>query len=104
MILLAFFISFFTDKNTALRLNTREWLLLLVGTLIVIISYILDYSTNVLQGFSLADLIGGQNGKEIFSNAEQYVPRHFNWWIFSLGELFILSGIASLVVRNKNLN
>ena len=104
MILLALAISFFTDKNEMTRLNSNEWSILAIGTVIVIVSYTLDYSSYVLQRFNLSELMDELNGEEILTYAAQYIPSLFDWWIFVAGEFFILSGILMFVIRNKKLN
>ncbi len=104
MILLALTISYFTDKNEAARLNSKEWSVLAIGTVIVIVSYTFDYSSYVLQRFKLSELMDELNGEEILTYAAQYIPYLFDWWIFILGEFFILSGILMFVIRNKKLN
>lgn len=102
MILLALAISYFTDKNGATRLSAKEWLILLIGAIIVIVSYTSDYSSYVLRRFSLSELMDELNGEEILNFAAQYIPIHFDSWIFVIGEFFILSGILMFVIRNKN--
>ena len=104
MILLALLITYFTDKYPMFKLSIKEWAMLFAGTLIVIISYTIDYSSYVLQHSSRKVWTEELNGEAIFTAAAQYVPYYFDWWIFIVGEIFILSGIAMLVVRNKNLN
>lgn len=104
MILLALAISYFTDKNEVTRLNLKEWSVLATGTVIVIVSYTFDYSSYVLQRFKLSELMDELNGEEILTYAAQYIPIHFDWWIFVTGEFFILSGILMFVIRNKKLN
>ena len=104
LILLALVISWFTDKNATAKLNGKEWAMLFAGTIIVIISYTIDYSAYVLQRFSLSELLDDLNREEILIIAAQYIPNNFDWWIFIVGEIFILSGILMFVIRNKKLN
>ncbi len=101
MILLALIISYFTDKKLTVKLKTKEWIMLITGSVVVIISYTLDYSSYILSQFSISELSDEMNKDIILKYASQYIPQHFDWWIFILGEAFILLGIGVFFVRNR---
>jgi hypothetical protein len=95
MILLASSLIHF-KKN----LNLHQWILSIVGSLIVIFSWVLDYWSYSSNQFS--------NGvwtmfleQDLFGNTEQYVPASFNWYIFLIGLLFLLAAIASHYTKNR---
>ncbi len=99
MILLAIVISYFTDKSLMVKLKMKEWVMLIAGSVIVIISYTLDYSSYILHQFSLAELLDVIKRDMILSYASEYIPHNFDWWIFVIGELLILSGIGVFAAR-----
>ncbi len=101
MILLALVIAYFTDLNEQAKLNIKEWSLLIIGSVIVIVSYTLDYSSYILSKFTVSELMDELNRDTILSYASEYIPKHFDWWIYIAGELLILSGIGMFAVRNK---
>jgi hypothetical protein len=101
MILLAFVIAYFTDTGGQVKLTVKEWTLLVTGSVIVIVSYTLDYSSYILSHFSIAELLDELNRDVILSYASEYIPKHFDWWIYIAGELLILSGIGMFAARNK---
>jgi len=101
MILLAFVIAYFTDTGGQVKLTVKEWTLLVTGSVIVIVSYTLDYSSYILSHFSIAELLDELNRDVILSYASEYIPKHFDRWIYIAGELLILSGIGIFAVRNK---
>ncbi len=101
MILLALVIAYFTDLNEQAKLNIKEWSLLIIGSVIVIVSYTLDYSSYILSRFTVSELMDELNRDTILSYASEYIPKHFDWWIYIAGELLILSGIGMFAVRNK---
>ena len=108
MILFAFILSWFTDKKNGVMIKSREWLLLISGSIVVILSYTLDYSRYMIEAFGFSVLVGDNANKghaEVVAYATQYVPETFNWWIFILGEIFILCGMTMLYLReNRNTN
>ena len=73
------------------NLDLKQWLLSILGSLVVIISWVLDYwnFSNQLE----ADLA--------LSTADQYVPGSFNWYIFLIGIVLLLLAVASHYVSNR---
>ncbi|MBI4930732.1 MAG: hypothetical protein HY841_08220 [Bacteroidetes bacterium] len=92
MIFLAISLIYFNNKSSSIRINSKEWVLFICGSFVVIVSFIIDcftfmksYEGPMLKAVSL------------------YVPVRFDWWIFWLGEIFILTAIAQFYVRAKRL-
>jgi hypothetical protein len=103
MIVLALLISYFTTKDSLTRLHRNEWWLLGTGSLIVIISYVENYVYYLMQEFSLTDLVNPSKSEELMDYAAQFVPEHFTWWIFILGQLLIFSAIINFYIRKNRL-
>ena len=101
MIALALFISYFTDKNLSVRIKKSEWLLLIMGSLVTIISYTFDYLSFMLRRFSLSDFFDPSKQSEILENATGYIPQSFPWWIFIAGELILIFAIYTFIQRNR---
>jgi len=100
MILLAACIIYFSQKAAKVKIAFSEWLLLIVGSLMVIISFIWDYTRFILQHYSYAEIWS-------LSLNMQYIPQSFNWWLFGIGELTLLIAIGmfcrkQLKVKMKN--
>jgi hypothetical protein len=91
MILLAAVLIYFNDKDRSLGINSKEWLLFITGSFVVIFSFILD----------CYKCIHVYNG-EILDAVSQYVPKHFDWWIFWPGEALILTAIFMFYFRAKS--
>lgn len=103
MILLAIVISYFTDKSLMVKLKMKEWVMLIAGSVIVIISYTLDYSSYILHQFSLTELLDVVKRDVILSYASEYIPHNFDWWIYIIGELLILSGIGVFAAKSRKM-
>jgi hypothetical protein len=99
MIALAVFISYFTDKNIPTRIKKPEWVLLILGSLVVIISYTFDYLNFMFNRFNLSDFFDPSRQSEILENASGYIPQAFPWWIFIAGELILLLAIYKFYTR-----
>ena len=92
MILLTLLIIHFNEKNSLLKINSKEWILFISGSVIVIFSFIID----------CYKYINSYNGN-VMEAIAHYIPVHFDWWIFIAGEALILSAIALFYIRAKRL-
>ncbi|MEZ5195462.1 MAG: hypothetical protein R2764_03415 [Bacteroidales bacterium] len=98
MIILALFISYFTDKSKQTRIILKEWVILILGSLIIIISYTSDYVTFIRRELTLQEII--TFSEKVHQKAAAYIPENFCWPIFLTGELILLSGIWVFYYRN----
>jgi len=100
MILLAVLILLFDGKKKNTKLNIREWSLLITGSLVLIISFTWDYSVFMLEHYNFKDIWTAPS-EEMLKISMQYIPRMFNWFLFWLSEIIILSGIWLYWKRNR---
>lgn len=97
MILLASSLIHF-KKN----LNLNQWLLSILGSLMVIISWVLDYWIFISNQFSNGAWILSSE-QELFGSSDQYIPGSFNWYIFLIGILLLLTATASHYLKNRKI-
>jgi len=84
------------------NLNLNQWLLLILGSLIVIISWVLDYWNFSSNQFSNGAWILSSE-QELFGSSDQYIPGSFNWYIFLIGILLLLTATASHYLKNRKI-
>ena len=101
MIALGSMIFKFGASGKDALLNRKEWILLIAGSLVVFVSYILDYCRFMLTEFSIIDLFFKSNSGLILQKASAYTPLFFNWWIFTVGEMILLSALFIYIFRMK---
>lgn len=101
MILLATVIIYFAARNRNVIIKGYHWLILIIGALTVIGSYIEDYLDYMLDKFSLAEVLGKAEQSKILGFASEYVPENFKWWIFGIGVLLHLLIIIHLIFVNR---
>ena len=93
MILLAMVILTRAERGLDSRIPGKIWAGLILGSLILIFGFILDYSQHMLTHFSLLEMAQVKN-PEVLEVATSYIPRRFPWWIFGIGEAVILASIG----------
>ena len=99
MILLTMIVVYFHERDLSVTINKREWLLMISGTVVVILSFTLDYAAYVLQNGK--SLWTPMSREELFNEVSKYIPQSFNWWLFAVGEGLILGSIAVMILRHK---
>lgn len=103
MIVFAILISRFTDRNIKTKINFREWVLLIVGSIVLIAGFVFDYVDFMLHYFSFGDIFNPANTSKLMEKALTYIPVAFPWSIFFMGLTVISIGIFLFYSRNKTL-
>jgi len=87
------------QKNPAVTFRPAEWLLFIAGSFVIITSFTLDFTEQMLGSpyFKLLRTDSDSFYKIIYA----YMPQSFHWSIFIAGELLILAGIISLNYRYR---
>lgn len=98
MIGFAFSILYFESKGKTVKFHPKEWLLLITGSTLILITFVWDYSLLVIQN----DLLNGlSNNERLIKALGNYLPQHYHWWLFIAGEITILSGFLLYYRRNR---
>jgi hypothetical protein len=84
------------------NLNKQEWGLSILGSIVIIISWVLDY-WNFSTTISSTDIWSISSSEDLFGTSTQYIPDSFNWYIFMTGVFFIILTIFSFYIRNNKL-
>ena len=103
MISLALIILYFDEKLQNVKIKKTEWLLLVIGSIIAIVSFTIDYCSFVIQNSAISEIWSLPSREKLFDLSLQYIPQSFSWLIFIFSLIFILSGIIHFIFRNFNL-
>ena len=101
MISLSGLILCFAEKNADIQIHKLEWIMLLSGAIILIVSFTWDYSGYILENYSVSELWNMPGNKSLFELAIKYIPRKFNWSVFTFGSLVIISAMGLYYRRMK---
>lgn len=102
MIVLSMVLLWLSDKNSKIKTGWLVWMLLIAGSIIVIVSYTEEYIRFMMQEFTFWQLMGVSDKDKILELALQFIPRHYQWWIFIVGEGMHLLAISLILLRNRN--
>ena len=93
MILFALVILTQSDRGRDTRIDPVEWTGLILGSLVLILGFVYDYSQHMLTHFSLAGMFRIKD-PEVLQVATRYIPARFPWWIFVIGEMIVIGSIG----------
>jgi hypothetical protein len=99
MILLAALIILLQRKEVDFRINMVEWGLLILGTLIILVTFMWDYSAIIIRDGLLSKFWMLTNDTVVLSNLLMYIPVSYSWLAFVLGEILILTAIVFMYRR-----
>jgi len=101
MILFAGLILNRDERGMGSRIPGKIWAGLIAGSLLLILSWIMDYSRHMLGHFSVGGMLEVKN-PEVLRVATLYEPGHFPWWLFIAAEVLILSCIILYYKNQKS--
>ncbi len=99
MIVLTFVVVYFQEKSLNVHFKFSESVLLIVGSAVVVISFMWDYIMYLINNGAENAVWTLSRNRDMFEEVKNYVPSSFNWYLFGIGVLFILLGLGLLVYR-----
>jgi hypothetical protein len=94
-------IWYFKSLDKLQAIKPGQWIMLVLGSLIVIRAYMADYISYLQQQFPIAEIFFPKDPEKLTEFSLQYVPVEFNWWIFWIGQILICAGIGFWVVSHR---
>jgi len=82
-----------TTERRTLKIKGVDWALFISGAAVIFYSFIKDYVTFLLSEglpINIWALARNPNFQQLIS---QYVPTHYSWYLFFVGELLMLIGM-----------
>lgn len=101
MILFTLPIIHYEEIGISTKIKLKEWMLLIAGSLIIIISFTWDYLQYTSRNISANNNWTFGSKELLFSEISNYVPANYYWWLFAFGEMTIVWGIISFYKRTN---
>lgn len=96
MIVLSLCIVVLQEKGRLVKLKIHEWMMILLGAVVIFITFIWDYGRLIIEGGFLPQLWTLGYNEAFLNIISEYVPTAYNWALFGLGELLILGALLSM--------
>lgn len=101
MIFLALAIIWLQGRYQNVKIKLLEWLMLIIGSIVVIVSFTMDYVSFLHQFYTYGEIFTWQWTERSIELADMYVPMFFNWWVFIIGMLIIVGGVVRFIWRSQ---
>ncbi|CAN5476723.1 hypothetical protein BH10BAC1_BH10BAC1_14050 [soil metagenome] len=101
MIVLTFVVVYFQEKDKHVSITFIEWMLFVFGSITAIISFLWDYIIYVSEYGMDNGIWTLSSNQNMFNEVKNYVPQHFNWCLFAIGQGIICLAIAMIYRRIK---
>ena len=102
MIAIAVCILYFDRKGYPVKISSYEWVLSLLGTFIIFITFVWDYSRIIFEVGFLSSILTLGTNPAFQQRVVIYIPTEYNWYLFFLGEALILSALILFWKRMKS--
>lgn len=102
MVSLAAVILYSSYRGVNTKLRVIEWIVLTTGAFIVVISFTWDYSAYILERYSFTEIWNIPAERALLDYAYDYIPRSFNWGLFTAGNTVIAFAILMIYRRFKS--
>jgi hypothetical protein len=101
MIAIGISIMIYSQKKSSSNLIWKEWLLLVTGALLVIISYTEEYMRFMLQHFTVGEMIDPLRREEVFARSVEFIPENFIWSLYLAGCVLHVTALIHYLTRMK---
>lgn len=83
------------DQGKKVKIKMKEWILLVIGSLLILYTFLYDYGNLIMGGGFLSEFFTIASHAEFQQIAGAYIPSYYPWWLFIIGEVLILYAIFS---------
>ena len=90
MVVISASILSFQQKGYRVKMKLLEWILLFLGTFIILITFLWEYGTLIIQGGFLLKIVTLATDPLFKQVIAEHIPNSFNWYLFMIGEGFII--------------
>ncbi|MBI2449811.1 hypothetical protein HYV49_05965 [Candidatus Pacearchaeota archaeon] len=89
------------DKNYKIKLSKTEWTLFIVGSAIILYTFLYDYGQLIFKGGFASGFLTLATNESFSQIVFSYAPSSYNWILFVVGEILIFISIFSFFIRTK---
>ena len=100
MILMAVCFVYVQKYNKSAKLELRELALIIFGGIIILYTYLIDYSLLIAKNGFLPDFFSLATNQNFIALVSGYIPETYNWELFIIGEALILYATWRFYRRN----
>jgi len=82
-------------------LSATAWSLILGGSAVILFTFIKDYGALMINNNFVDEYFTIMQNEDFIRIASQFIPAHYSWYLFWMGELMIVMGIFKVYVEQS---
>jgi hypothetical protein len=100
MIMMALLLVAREENGFCVKVRITDWILIFGGALIILYTYLADYSKLIIQSGVLADGKSQEAAEQLVTLITSYTPGNYRWLIFIAGEMLIVAATVIIYIRS----
>jgi hypothetical protein len=101
MILMALLFIGRQESGYYVRPGLSDWVLIISGALVILYTYLVDYSKLLFESGVLSrGADSAEAGEKLVTMITGYVPEKYKWPMFIIGEVLILAATVNVMIRS----
>jgi hypothetical protein len=101
MIFMALLIIGREEKGSRVKLQPIDWILIFSGAAIILYTYLVDVLKLIVASNMLASKGSLTAYEQLINLISNYIPDNYNWLLFIIGELLIISATVKILIQTK---
>ncbi len=104
MILMAILFIGRQEKGYYVRLGVSDWMLIISGAMVILYTYLVDYSRLLIESGVLSARGSPETGERLVEIVTNYIPDHYKWPLFIAGEVLIVAATINVLIRSRKIS
>ncbi|HNX82830.1 MAG: hypothetical protein KBB24_01990 [Bacteroidales bacterium] len=101
MIMMALLFIGRQEKGFYIRPGLSDWVLIVSGAVVILYTYLVDYSRLLFESGALSAKESPEAGERLAVMITTYVPDHYKWTLFIIGEALIIAATINVLIRSR---
>jgi hypothetical protein len=101
MILMALLFIGRQENGYYVRLGVSDWILVISGAMVILYTYLVDYSRLLLDSGVLSAKGSPDAEERLIQMITSYIPDHYRWPLFIAGESLIVAATINVLIRSR---
>lgn len=101
MIFMALLIIGREEKDSRVKLQPLDWILIFSGAAIILYTYLVDVLKLIIESSMLASESSTTGYEQLITLILNYIPDNYNWLLFIIGELLIISATVKILIQSN---
>ncbi len=89
------------ESGKKVSIDVLNWVLLILGSLVILVSYTMDYISSMSRLMPVAELFRPSAMERVMAASSSYIPVNFNWWIFGIGQSVLIIAVLRIFYGKK---